>query len=255
MTADRVRRWLSVVSFIGALEHVRAEDSSPRFLVKGGVSMELRLGLRARTTKDVDIVFRGAADEMLDALDDAFLRPYGNFSFRRKGPVESIRETGSRRVAVQVSFGGREWQTLQLEIAPPEADEVELVPVAISLEDFKLDGPAHVACLSLRYQVAQKLHAVSERPPDRPNLRYWDLIDLILLRELIRDDLRAVRAACIEIFEGRATHPWPPEMDVPDSWREPYAASAVNIEAGVPLDVDEAVEIVRAFIAEIGSSG
>jgi hypothetical protein len=112
-----------------------------------------------------------------------------------------------------------------------------------------------VACLSLRYQVAQKLHAVSERPPDTPNLRYWDLIDLILLRELVGDDLPAVRTACVEIFEGRTTHAWPPEMDVPDSWREPYRASATNIEAGVPLDVDEAVEIVRAFIAEIENSG
>jgi hypothetical protein len=98
MTAERVRRWLSVLSFIGALERVRAEDSSPRFLIKGGVSMELRLGLRARTTKDVDIVFRGEAGGMLDALDDAFERPYGHFRFRRKGPVEDIRDTGSRRV-------------------------------------------------------------------------------------------------------------------------------------------------------------
>lgn len=172
-------------------------------------------------------------------------------SFRRKGPVEDIRETGSRRLASQVSFGGREWQTLQLEIAPPEAEEVELVPVAIGLEDFKLDGPASVACLSLRYQIAQKLHAVTERPPDRPNLRYWDLIDLILLRELVSGDLPSVRAACVEIFAGRATHSWPPVLVVPELWREPYRTSAADIGAGVPLQVDDAAGLVRELIAEI----
>lgn len=145
--------------------------------------MELRLGLRARTTKDVDIVFRGAPEEMLDALEEAFVQPYGNFSFRRKGPIEDIRETGSRRLLVQVGFAGKDWQTLQIEVARHEATEPELVPVAIGIADFKLNGPENVACLSLRYQVAQKIHAVSEQPASRVNHRYWDLIDLLLQRE------------------------------------------------------------------------
>jgi hypothetical protein len=86
-------------------------------------------------------------------------------------------------------FGGRDWQTLQLEIARPEADEIELVPVAVGIGDFGLDGPEEVACLSLRFQVAQKLHAVTEHTPGRENLRFWDLIDLMLLEELIGNDL------------------------------------------------------------------
>lgn len=81
---ERARRWLSLVSFAGVLDSVRADDE-PRFLIKGGASMELRLGLGARTTKDIDVVFRGAPREMLDALEEAFAQPYGNFSFRRKG--------------------------------------------------------------------------------------------------------------------------------------------------------------------------
>lgn len=86
IAVERARRWLSLVSFAGVLDALRADDG-PRFLIKGGASMELRLGLRARTTKDVDIVFRGEPDEMLDALEEAFSQPYGSFSFRRKGAV------------------------------------------------------------------------------------------------------------------------------------------------------------------------
>ena len=48
------------------------------------------------------------------------------------------------------------------------------------------------------------------------NARYWDLIDLLLLRDLI-EDLSPVREACIEVFDSRETHSWPPELLVPSS--------------------------------------
>lgn len=250
LTVERTRRRLSIVSFTGALEAIRAGDG-PRFLIKGGTSMELRLGLGARTTKDVDIVFRDDPEEMLDVLEEAFEKPYGGFSFRRKGAVEEIRDTGSRRLAVQVEFAGASWQTLQLEVARPEADEVEMVPVAIGIADFKLDAPPHVACLSLRYQVAQKLHAVTERPVDRENLRFWDLIDLILLRELLEGDLSAVREACVQTFRARGTHEWPPELVVPTSWADPYTATIEELDGALPVAVEAAADDVRAFIVEI----
>ena len=251
---ERARRWLSLVSFAGALDSVRADDGA-RFLIKGGASMELRLGLGARTTKDIDVVFRGAPREMLDALEEALAQPYGSFSFRRKGPVEDIRETGSRRLFVQVSFAGKDWQTLQIEVARAEATEPELVPVAIGIADFKLDGPERVACLALRYQVAQKIHAVTEQPDGRTNHRFWDLIDLQLQHELLGNDLARVRKACVEIFAGRDLHPWPPELVVPDDWREPYAAAAGELDADLPLDVDSAADQVRDFIAAIDAAG
>jgi hypothetical protein len=241
------------MALIGALDRVRANDG-PRFLVKGGVSIELRLGLRVRATKDVDLVFRGDADEMLDALEEAFERPFVGFAFRRKGEVEDIRDTGSRRLEVQLGFGGRDWQTLQLEIAMPEADEIELVPVAVGIGDFGLDGPEEVACLSLRFQVAQKLHAVTEQPPGRENLRFWDLIDLMLLEKLIGDDLAEVREAAEAIFIARGTHEWPPQLVVPEPWREPYARTASEVDADLPGDVDQAAKRVRALVARIEAS-
>ncbi len=253
LTIERTRRWLSIVSFAGALETVQANDG-PLFLIKGGTSMELRLGANARTTRDVDIVFRGDPETMLDALEEAFDEPYGGFSFRRKGAIEDIRDTGSRRLAVQVEFAGSNWQTLQLEVARPEVAEVELVAVAISIADFKLDGPSRVACLSLRYQIAQKLHAVSEQPEDRENLRFWDLIDLILLRELLPGGLGGVREACIETFGNRDTHAWPPPLVVPDSWADPYAAAIEELDVALPATAEAAAAQVRAFIAEIDAA-
>ena len=248
---DRTRRWISTMTLIGALDRVRTEEQ-PRFLIKGGVSMELRLGLGARSTQDVDIVFRGRTTELFDALEEAFEHPYSGFEFRRKGEPEDIRDTGSRRIALQVSFQRRGWQTLTVEIARPEADESDLVPSAISLADFKLDSPECVTCLSLRYQIAQKIHAVTEEPDDgRANLRHWDLIDLILLRAIVEEDLWRVREACVWTFEDRGTHDWPPTLKVPDAWSEPYRSDVNEISADLPDDVQAAAEAVADFIAAI----
>jgi len=242
------------MTLIGALDGVRA-DEQPRFLIKGGVSMELRLGLGARSTQDVDIVFRGGAYELLDALEQAFAKSYSGFEFRRKGEPQDIRDTGSKRLTLQVSFQQRGWQTLTVEIARPEADESDLVPSAISLADFKLDSPACVTCLSLRYQIAQKLHAVTEEPADgRPNLRHWDLIDLILLRVLLDEDLWRVREACVWTFEDRRTHDWPPTLKVPDAWNDPYRIDVRQISTDLPEDVQAAAEVVVEFIAAIDAA-
>jgi hypothetical protein len=250
IAAGRVRRRLSVLTLIGALDRVR-DKAGPRFLVKGGISMEIRLGLAARATKDVDVVFRGDPDRLTDALDDAFATPYSGFEFRRKTVLEPIRETGSHRFEVQVSFRGKSWETIQVEVAGPEAEEVELVRTAIDLADFTLDGPEEVACLSLRFQIAQKLHAVTERPGDgRTNHRYWDVIDLVLLRPLV-SDVAAVRAACLEVFAVRGTHEWPPSLDIVERWREPYRADVARLGVDLPNDLDGGVDAVRQFIAEI----
>jgi hypothetical protein len=111
-------------------------------------------------------------------------------------------------------YRGRAWATLKLEVAPPDARGVDREPVpAIDSAEFGLDGPKVVQCLSTRFQVAQKIHAVTERFEDRENERFRDLIDLLLLREIV-EDLSSLRDACIATFEARGKHGWPPQLSV-----------------------------------------
>ncbi|HEU5106370.1 MAG TPA: nucleotidyl transferase AbiEii/AbiGii toxin family protein [Solirubrobacterales bacterium] len=63
----RVRRWISVMVLLGALD--RSRESDPLFLLKGGVAIELRVGGGARATKDVDLVFFGDPERLEEALD------------------------------------------------------------------------------------------------------------------------------------------------------------------------------------------
>ena len=69
----------------GMLERTSAADT-PRFIVKGGVALELRLRDRARATKDIDIVLRDTKADLADAIEHALTgEAYQGFSFRRKG--------------------------------------------------------------------------------------------------------------------------------------------------------------------------
>lgn len=72
-------------------------------------------------------------------------------------------------------------------------------------------------CLSVRSQIAQKLHACIEVFEAGPaNARFRDLIDVLLLRELLNpDDLLHVRAACVETFTLRDKHTWPSALTTP----------------------------------------
>ncbi len=254
LAPDRVRRWLNAMVLIATLDHIREPDAEPCFLVKGGVAMELRLRGGARATKDLDIIFRGGTQaRLLEALDTAFSEPYCGFSFLR-GEVKPIGDTGAQRLDVRLTFNGKPWATVQVEIAPLKgsATEAEEVP-AISIEDFGFNGPQWVTCLSIRYQIAQKLHACTEQfAGGRENDRFRDLIDLLLMRDLT-DDLPRVREACLDIFEVRAKHTWPPELVVPESWMRPYALLAGRLNFAV-ADVTAAAVEVRRFIAAIESA-
>lgn len=245
---DRIRRWVSVMVLLGALDRV-GEEEMPRFVLKGGIAIELRFRTDARATKDVDLVFFGNPQVLEDDLDAALDCDYSQFAFQRQ-QIEQMSDTAFHRLNVKLLYRGRAWATLKLEVAPPDAPGADREPVpAFDVAEFGLEGPRVVQCLSTRFQVAQKIHAVTERFEDRENERFRDLIDLLLFREIV-EDLSSLRDACIATFEARRQHRWPPQLSVPESWIEPYRALAEEMQFPV-ADVNDAADDVRAFIAAI----
>jgi hypothetical protein len=132
-------------------------------------------------------------------------------------------------------------------------DDIDHVP-ALSLSHVGLEGPATVACIAVRWQIAQKLHACTERPLDRINDRFRDLLDLQLLGGLVPEvGWPRVRKACVDVFAGRSKHAWPPNIEVPATWHAGYRALAEDIGFHV-ADVEEAAEAVRQLITRIHSA-
>ncbi len=251
----RVRRWISFMVLAALLDRARDENDDPLFVLKGGAAMELRLGMRARVTKDFDTTYRDAVEGMLDRLDEALRHGHGDFMATRT-EVEPVADTGAQRLDVRLAYRGRSWATVRLEIAAAEGvagREIDRV-AGKPLDSLGLDVPAEVPCVSVRYQIAQKLHACTEVPgPDRTNDRFRDLIDLLLLEGLVDDGKwPSVRAACEELFTLRDMHPWPPNVTVFPSWPDGYPTLAVDLAFPIQ-DVNEAAEAVRALIARIGA--
>lgn len=126
---------------------------------------------------------------------------------------------------------------------------------AMSLESLQIPLPEAANCVSLRYQVAQKLHACTEIFAEgRENDRFRDVMDILLVEDLLHNiGLGLVREACVDIFTVRDKHSWPPTVTVYDSWRVPFAELARG-NGFTPESIDEAVAVLTALIAAIESA-
>lgn len=256
VAAGRLRRWLGFMVVAAMLDEARhADDGEPLFLVKGGVAMELRVDTGARATKDFDTAFRESMDVVADHLDPALRAGHGDFTATRT-ELEPVKDTGAARCDIKLAYRGRPVITVKMEVAAVEGGmggEVDHVP-AKSLDHVGLTGPATVACIAVRWQIAQKLHACTETFETGENDRFRDLLDLQILGDLVADgEWPGVRAACIEVFEGRAKHIWPPTVTTYESWEAGYRNLADETRFSV-VDVGEAIGAVLRLIARIDNA-
>jgi hypothetical protein len=108
VTAKRLGWLVASTVVVAALQRALDDDQQPLFLVKGGLYIELNLGLRARTTKDIDTMFRGGVDEFTDRLDEALARPWGPFVLTRTEPevIDAPKLAKPRRFWVQLTAKG-----------------------------------------------------------------------------------------------------------------------------------------------------
>lgn len=115
----RIQRRIANLVVIAMLNRAQDERGDPLFLVKGDALLELRLGLAARASADLDTLFRGRLEDFLQALDDVLDRGWSGFSARRT-EVEEIEVPGvalpPRRVGVKLRYLTRSFATVQLEI-------------------------------------------------------------------------------------------------------------------------------------------
>lgn len=133
-----------------------------------------------------------------------------------------------------------------------DADEPEYqlaADLAGLFTEVGLEAPQPVPVMRADHQVAQKLHAVSERGSERAR----DLVDLQLLDRGEDLVLPHVRAICVRLFEYRRQQPWPSIVEVGEGWDTLYNAAVEDIE--VLPDVEDAVAWVNTLVARIEAAG
>ena len=265
--------WLVASSVaIAAVQRALDADGRQLFLLKGGTLLQHRLNVTARTTKDVDGLVRGDMDTFLEELEGALSQPWGVVALRR-GPVEIVNVPTKiikpRRFNIIMEVRGVVWRRVQFEISPDEAgigdmgEYIEPTP----LSGFGLPDPDTLVGIAMQYQIAQKIHAVSDPhdPPVSGNDRARDVPDLLLLRDLCRSNgsptLVELRRACVAVFEARAAEArqlgfpgreWPPVVVAHGHWADDYRRAAAS--AGIGLPLGQAVVEVNEWIAEIDAA-
>jgi hypothetical protein len=262
--------WLVASSVaIACVQRAIDADGRQLFLLKGGTLLQHRLNATARTTKDVDGLIRGDLDAFLLALEDALAEPWGPLTLRR-GEVEVVNVPTKiikpRRFDIIIEFRGVTWRRIQLEVSPDEAgigQEFEAIEPP-PLSGFGLPDPDTLVGIAMRFQIVQKIHAVSDphEPPDSINDRARDVVDLLLLRDLAAETgsptLAEIHAAGAALFQARAdearqlglpARTWPPTVTGHAHWGHDYKRAAAS--ASIELSLDAAITEINAWIAEV----
>jgi hypothetical protein len=155
--------------------------------------------------------------ERIRRLGDVLRLEFDAFTFRLKPEIHEMELADTVRVEVAVQYKTRAWQTVDIDLGPGGAREVDLVEPAITgLVEMGLPMARHVRCLGINEQVAQKLHACTG--PQRED-RARDVLDILLVDMLGQLDYSRTRTAAERIFAERATHNFPPDATFPAEWR------------------------------------
>ena len=248
---------LVVAQFMTALTDAQGK---PLVLVKGGASLELRRGIPdSRTSKDLDAVCRLDMDFVHDRLADAGAKGWEGFAavFTQPTPFEVHGQTTHPyRFIAKLSYHGKPFASVPIEVSSSEAGNADhydnISSEALAL--VGLPGSGLVPCMTLPWQVAQKVHACTESiTPPRRNDRAHDLVDLQLLEALLTEDsLTETRNAAVAVFESRSKHSWPPVINPQPHWSPIYIRALEGLDhLGLAPTVDEAAQRVQKFVDQI----
>ncbi len=244
---------------------VRLQAHDPRWVLKGGLALQLRLKEQARTTRDIDLGTDFAVAAAGDArsapawiagqIESACEKDSGDY-FRFVLPAEAERDleiegVSAYRYSVVAELAGRVFDRFQLDVAldsggptaPEEIDGSGLLAFAgLPVERF--------LAVSLARHLAEKLHALT-RPREAPT-RVKDLLDVLLIERTGLPPADSIAAEIHATFEKRGTHPVPTGVpQAPASWASTFEAEARRTGLG-PMTLEGAAAELHRVWKDLG---
>ncbi len=224
--------------------------ASDGWVLKGGFALELRLGGRARTTKDIDIDWIVGEEEATELLlDAAALEMDDMFSFDlQRAVVDHELAGGGQRWMVRAELAGRDFERVVIDVGfgkPPVVEPVVLE--ASRLLEFAEIPSIAVPALAVEQHLAEKLHAYSRTyASDRPSSRVKDLVDMVVIAHTTTVHGERLGQAVAAIFERRATHELPKALAPPPrDWTRPWATLVKHLPA--EADLASGFSVAAAF--------
>ena len=201
-----------------------ARAQSERWVLKGGLALQLRLGLEARTTKDIDLLFLAASRDVRDLLMEATSLDFGDW-FRFEITPQGELVGGSYRFRVRSLLDDdRLFEQFHLDVGVGdpllEPPELMTLPDVLAFADIP---PVRFHCYPVSQHLAEKVHAYTLPRTSGPSSRVKDLVDILLLARASVPDNITLHQAMRMTFEARQTHSLPEHLPAPPSnWSAPY---------------------------------
>lgn len=222
------------------------------WVLKGGLALQLRLGQRARTTKDIDFLLRQPVDDLHQLLIHAVSLDAGDwfrFEVDRSRSQERELPGGGRRFFVRSLLDGRDFEMFHLDVGmdDPMIGNAQYLAMPALLE-FADISPTIVPCYPIAQQLAEKTHAYCSEHGTGANSRVKDLIDILLLASLQPLSESSLFHALQVTFAARDTGALPLSLpNPPGNWAQPFRRLAD--ETGLTWrELDDAVEAARRFL-------
>lgn len=247
---DRIRKMVAFDRFLDRLLQMCPD----RWVVKGGFALQLRIGNKARTTKDIDLLLREETMDVHEALQNAGFMDLGDwFSFEvPPSPGIVIGVTGVSRYNIRAILDGRLFEAFHIDVGVgnPIVSPVDILQSTDFLSFAGLK-PVQIPCYPVNQQIAEKIHAYTKPRASGDNTRVKDFVDILLLAGLGRIPYNDLMSAIQATFDFEKTHPIPKTLPLPPrGWGQPFRR--LSDEAGLDkITIDVAFQRVKIFINPI----
>ena len=248
----RLRKRVAFERFLARL----AIAEPGNWVLKGAFALELRLGVRTRATKDIDLA--GADNEQtattrLIAAQAINLHDHFNFDVARTASLDQAEAFRAVRYSVTAEVAGRRFEQFPVDVALNEQPTApsEQLPIP-SLLDFADIQPIQMPVIALEQHIAEKVHAYTATygPQEQHSTRIKDLIDILLIADLAAPHADRLHASLDTTFSRRKRQPLPTALPPPPaSWARPYTRTAADV--GLPADLGTAHTEAATFLDPI----
>jgi predicted nucleotidyltransferase component of viral defense system len=203
------------------------------WVLKGGFALQLRYGLQARPTRDVDLrtprQLTVALDRLRLAIAGATATDHFSFEFGEVARELQGAPGGSLRIRVVARVAGLVLATFHLDLSSGDAlvDPPEIL-AGSDLLRFAGIAPIEFSVYPVPQHLAEKLHAYT-LPRAQENTRVKDLVDLVIIADTEGVEADRLTRSVAATFAVRGTHPIPDRLpEPPASWVQPFATIAVE---------------------------
>ena len=247
----RLNQRICTEVMFGTLERAKNAGIIDLYLAKGGMALEIRFGVHARASRDLDIGILSGGADLVALFDRVLTIGFDEFTLERPRDVRILENVSTYRFSVKIKYKRQPFGTLEVDLNEDSYETAVTIEQTAFLTALGLPGPLDVPLLDPYLQLAQKLHGATE--PDRAdykNNRYRDILDVLVIASSDKIDLDFVRLRSVVTAEfARRPHhtSWLPIVAIPEAWHVPLAVEAATLG----LSDHEAQSVVRSFIAFI----